>query len=71
MLFILTDDDKLREPEQVDSVVCAELPDENDNQLHEIVKTCIIHGPCGDLNKNAACMVEEKGVFKCSKNFPK
>lgn len=71
MLFILEDGDKLREPEEVDNVVCAEIPDESDDVLYDIVKTCMLHGPCGENNQSAPCMAEEKGCKKCTKNFPK
>ena len=46
----------------------AELPDPNvDPELHEIMKTCMIYGPCGILNPNSPCMKD--GV--CTKKFPK
>ena len=45
------------------SSISAEIPDENDEpELCEIVKPCMIHGPCDSLNV-------ENGV--CKKNFPK
>ena len=45
------------------SSILAEIPDENDEpELCEIVKPCMIHGPCGSLNPNCVCM---------QKNFPK
>lgn len=71
MLFILENEDKLREPADVDAIVCAEIPDEADTELYEIVKTCMFHGPCGELNRKAPCMSEDKGMVKCSKDFPK
>lgn len=71
MLFVLSHEDKLRTSEDVDSAVCAEIPDVADKELYEIVTTCMLHGPCGDFNKKAPCMGEEKGLLKCSKNFPK
>lgn len=71
MLFILEEQSKLKEPEVVDSVVCAEIPDNDDPELLEIIKTCMLHGPCGDYNKRAPCMEDEKGMLKCTKKFPK
>ncbi|XP_045468086.1 uncharacterized protein LOC123676313 [Harmonia axyridis] len=65
-LIFLDDKDKLRNPEDVDKIICAELPAEN-SQLFQIIMSTMIHGPCGDRAPNAACMVE--GV--CSKKYPK
>ncbi|XP_059221065.1 uncharacterized protein LOC131995857 [Stomoxys calcitrans] len=55
-------------PNQIDSVISAELPvKEDDPVLFEIVKKHMVHGPCGTLNRNSACMRDSK----CSKKFPK
>ena len=54
--------------EQIDSIITAELPNENiDPELLNIVKSSMIHGPCGKIKPNACCMVDRK----CSKNYPK
>nr|XP_047141267.1 uncharacterized protein LOC101235929 [Hydra vulgaris] len=51
----------------VGSLISAEIPDQTvDPELFEIVKTCMIHGPCGILNPNSSCMKD--GV--CTKGFP-
>ncbi|ODM87033.1 ATP-dependent DNA helicase PIF1 [Orchesella cincta] len=72
MLLILEASDKLREIDDFDSVVCAELPDENeDPELHKIVTTCMLHGPCGALKRDAPCMDDKDGTYKCTKDFPK
>ncbi len=71
MLFILDEEDKLKSADDVDTVVCAEIPDPSDKELYDIVATCMLHGPCGENNKNAPCMLEDKGIVKCSKEFPK
>ena len=53
---------------QIDDVVSAELPDkENDPKLFEIITRQMVHGPCGNLNRNSPCMKDGR----CSKNFPK
>lgn len=31
----------------------------------------MIHGPCGNFNPHAACMVQENGQLRCSKQFLK
>ena len=68
MLFILDQENKLRESEEVDMVVCAEIPDQNvDPELFDTVKSSMIHGPCGTMNSHSVCM--EDGL--CKKGYPK
>ncbi|XP_035231512.1 uncharacterized protein LOC118203339 [Stegodyphus dumicola] len=68
LLLFLAEEDKIRDAECIDSLVCAELPDATRHpELHNIVKSSMIHGPCGELNRNSPCMSD--GV--CSKGFPK
>ena len=46
----------------------AEIPDaEQFPELHKIVTSLMMHGPCGTSNPNSLCMVD--GM--CSKKFPK
>ena len=55
---------KPRTLEDYDSIVCAEIPDEEKfPELHTIITKFMIHGPCGTSNPNSPCM--EDG--KCSK----
>lgn len=68
MLIILREEDKLRNRDDIDRLISAEIPDpEEDTELYDLVKQCMIHGPCGILNPASVCM--EDG--KCRKRFPK
>lgn len=68
ILKILNPLDRVGDPEAVDSVVSAEIPDKDlYPDLYETIMRCNVHGPCGALNPNSSCMKD--GV--CSKNFPK
>ncbi|GJX10307.1 uncharacterized protein Tco_0200166, partial [Tanacetum coccineum] len=64
----LKSDDKLRTPADIDRCISAEIPDKDvDPELHQLVKECMMHGPCGPDHRSCPCMVENK----CSKKFPK
>ncbi|POS84833.1 hypothetical protein EPUL_005177 [Erysiphe pulchra] len=52
--------------EQVDELVRAQIPT-NDPELAAIVKSLLVHGPCGPEFPNAPSMRDRK----CSKGFPK
>jgi hypothetical protein len=59
---------RLRTPEQVDSLICAEIPDPLTHpRLHKLVTSQMIHTPCGSQNPNAPCMKDGQ----CSKHYPK
>jgi hypothetical protein len=68
LLIFLDPQDKIREPDDVDSCIRAYWPDPaTEPLLFETVKRCMVHGPCGEMNPSAPCM--ENG--KCTKDFPK
>ncbi|CAM4810669.1 unnamed protein product [Rotaria magnacalcarata] len=68
MLIILASESKPRDSNSVARIVSSEIPDADQNpQLYEMVKSHMIHGPCGVPNKNSSCM--EDG--KCTEEFPK
>ncbi|CCE26557.1 uncharacterized protein CPUR_00025 [Claviceps purpurea 20.1] len=55
-------------PENIDEVICAQLPDpETDPEMWSLVVTHMIHGPCGADNPASPCMKDSV----CSKGFTK
>jgi len=59
---------KLRNPEDIDSLISAEFPDKDEQpELYELVKKFMVHNPCGAQNPQSPCMDGNK----CSKSFPK
>lgn len=60
-------EEKVR-PNEIDRLISAEIPNpDTDPILHRIVKTNMIHGPCGTFNSSSPCMKEGR----CTKRFPK
>ena len=39
----------------------------NFHELYQIITSCMMHGPCGNANRQSSCMVNNE----CSKHFPK
>jgi hypothetical protein len=66
IIVFLQSQAKLHSPENIDSLMSSEFPEDNP-ELLELIKKFMVHGPCGDQNHNAPCMVNGK----CSKGFPK
>ncbi|XP_046452737.1 uncharacterized protein LOC124200510 [Daphnia pulex] len=53
---------------EIDKTISAEIPDpETHPELHKIIMSNMIHGPCGTINPNSPCM----DGSKCTKSFPK
>jgi hypothetical protein len=68
LILFLAPEHKLRTPEDVDSLISAEFPDEHEQpELYELVKKFMVHNPCGTQNPQSPCMDGNK----CSKSFPK
>jgi hypothetical protein len=69
ILLIMEDAYKPRTIEDIDRVVCAEIPDpEKQPRLFEIVTEEMFHGPCGEENPSCPCMNDE-GF--CKYHYPK
>ncbi|CEG83126.1 hypothetical protein RMATCC62417_17098 [Rhizopus microsporus] len=64
LLLFLDLEDNFTDAEQIDQIICAEIPDKTkDPELFEIVTSCMLHGPC---------MVQGgQELMVCSKRFPK
>lgn len=76
ILVFMSGADRPLTPEIIDEVVSAELPTEEEDptgELTELVKSCMVHGPCGPEYPNQPCMKQFKPgePKRCVKNFPK
>src|SRR5882672_2349483 len=69
LLIWFKEEHKLKTPEDVDSLISAEFPEDTNSRLFGFVKDLMTHGPCGSQKPNAPCMDHEKK--RCSKYFPK
>jgi hypothetical protein len=68
ILVILNPEDKPKTIDDIDSIVCAEIPDPIEQpHLHGVITRCMLHGPCGPAMPNAPCMRDGK----CSKRYPR
>ena len=69
-LIFLQDQYKLTTAEAVDSCIRAYWPDPIlEPRLFEVVKQCMVHGPCGTANPTAVCM--DTVTKTCKRRFPK
>lgn len=68
ILIFLHPSNKYPTPSDIDRIISAEIPDQDTNEeLYNLVKTHMIHGPCGFANRSSPCMKDGK----YSKYFPK
>lgn len=72
-LLFLDPEDNFTDAEKIDQIIWAEIPDKTkDPELFEIVTSCILHSPYGEINRCSPCMVQNgQGLMVCSKRFPK
>jgi len=66
IIIFLQPQAKLHTPEDIDSLMSFEFPTDNDDLL-KLIKSYMVHRPCGNHNPNAPCMVNGE----CSKGFSK
>ena len=68
LIVFLSPGAHLSTAECIDQFVSMEFPDEREQPLlHKLVKTHMVHGPCG-ISHYSPCLNEKK---ECSKGFPK
>lgn len=67
ILVILEPADRLRDPEEIDKAVCAELPPNECKLQRQVVQT-MIHGPC-DSTPSAQCREKCSCDGPCSKGY--
>ncbi|XP_062186018.1 uncharacterized protein LOC133889557 [Phragmites australis] len=68
ILVFLKDKSKFYDPTHIDDIICAEIPDKNeDPKAYAAVENFMMHGPCGEANPNSSCMIDNR----CNKHFPK
>ena len=60
LLIFLHSNDKIRDANQVDSIVSAQNPEPNTHPLlYETITTCMLHGPCGDEKPEQTVLTED------------
>jgi hypothetical protein len=71
ILLILSRDDQIITPEQVDQLICAEIPDPTINpDLYAVISTTMLHKKCGKgIDEQTVCMQNEQR--ECHAHFPK
>ena len=68
LIVFLHPDARLSTPERVDALISTEFPDESEQpELLELVKTHMVHGPCGPSNYSP-CLDDKN---ECTRKFPR
>ena len=70
ILMTVAGPDKVRDTSDIDARVCAEFPlypDGRQQELFQVIRTGMVHGPCGQRNPKAPCM----DAGRCQKGYPK
>ncbi|KAL7553461.1 hypothetical protein ACHAWF_016745 [Thalassiosira exigua] len=70
VFWLVPETGKHMNPDRLDEILCAEIPDKEANPvLFELVTKFMLHGPCGPEYPDRACMQGGDGF--CRFNFPK
>lgn len=68
-LLIMNGKYKIACPEQYDRIISAELPDPlKYKELHTMIVKHMMHGPCGNLNRNFPCTMNRPS---CKNGYPR
>lgn len=66
LLLSIANKDKKRSIDEIDKIISAEFPLDDEPELFSLVSKFMVHGPC---NENSPCFNKLKN--KCNKKFPK
>ncbi|XP_074295820.1 uncharacterized protein LOC141623611 isoform X1 [Silene latifolia] len=70
-LIILKPAYKMKGTTDYDKFVSAEIPPPSCAALHASVLKHMMHGPCGELNRECSCMNHKNTMGRCKYNYPK
>lgn len=75
LLLFLHPEDRFLDSHRIDEIVSAEFPSpasDPNGDLTELLKTTMVHEPCGKWNPHIPCIKNKKrlGSEKCSKGYP-
>ena len=66
----MNQNDKIRDVEDIDDIIYAEIPDRNiDPDLYDIVTNTMMHDSCGPAQSDSPCMINEKYSKKYPRKF--
>ncbi|XP_074293671.1 uncharacterized protein LOC141620792 [Silene latifolia] len=71
MLIILKPGSKIITPADFDRFVSAEIPRQENPALRALVLKHMMHGPCGQFNREYQCMKHKSSMGRCKYNYPK
>nr|KAJ0205749.1 hypothetical protein LSAT_V11C500263750 [Lactuca sativa] len=70
-ILIMTPIYKMNNPNDYDKLVCAEIPDPiRFPEMHDLVKSHMMHGPCGSLREKSPCMQFNEKTSQGEDSYP-